>query len=100
MPRQLTHNAFKPYLNTIFVIQYSDNGTYDAELISVDTLGKEPKDPEQRWSFSLVFHVKDKEKYLSQRIYTLDHPELGSLDVFLVPLGPDQQGTRYEAVFT
>lgn len=100
MPKQLTHRSFEPYLSTNFFIHYSEDGVYEAELVSIDTIGKEPKKSEQRWSFSLVFHVKDIEKYLTQRIYRLDHPKMGNLEVFLVPLGPDEQGTRYEAVFT
>jgi hypothetical protein len=26
------------------------------------------------------------------------HPDLGELSLFLVPLGPDERGARYEAV--
>ena len=38
---------------------------------------------------------------LPQRIYTVDHDQLGTLDLFLVPLGPDPKtgGMLYEAVF-
>jgi hypothetical protein len=37
---------------------------------------------------------------LPQRIYRLRHPVMGELDLFLVPIGPDGEGMRYEAVFT
>jgi hypothetical protein len=37
---------------------------------------------------------------LPQRIYRLEHDELGALDLFLVPIGRDDSGVRYEAVFT
>ena len=30
----------------------------------------------------------------------LGHAELGSLGIFLVPVGPDAEGMRYEAIFT
>jgi uncharacterized protein DUF6916 len=33
------------------------------------------------------------------RIHRVEHEELGALDVFLVPIGPDQAGMCYEAVF-
>jgi hypothetical protein len=37
---------------------------------------------------------------LEQRIHALDHPILGELDLFLVPIGLDPDGrVRYEAVF-
>ena len=35
-----------------------------------------------------------------QRIYGVEHARIGRLDLFLVPLGPDDAGQRYEAVFT
>jgi hypothetical protein len=34
-----------------------------------------------------------------QGVYEVHHPRLGSLEIFLVPLGPDHRGQRYEAVF-
>jgi hypothetical protein len=34
-----------------------------------------------------------------QGIYRLHHPELGALEIFFVPIGPDAQGQCYEAVF-
>ncbi len=37
---------------------------------------------------------------LPQRIYRLDHPELGALEIFLVPIRRDAAGITYEAVFT
>jgi hypothetical protein len=37
---------------------------------------------------------------LEQRIYAVHHPALGAFDLFLVPIGPDGEGMRYEAVFT
>jgi uncharacterized protein DUF6916 len=37
---------------------------------------------------------------LEQRIHALDHPILGALELFLVPIGLDPDGrVRYEAVF-
>jgi hypothetical protein len=37
---------------------------------------------------------------LEQRIHALDHPILGELELFLVPIGLDPDGrVRYEAVF-
>jgi hypothetical protein len=36
---------------------------------------------------------------LPQRTYELSHPALGTFGLFLVPIGPDATGMRYEAVF-
>ncbi|MDX6508976.1 MAG: hypothetical protein QOG81_728, partial [Gaiellaceae bacterium] len=37
---------------------------------------------------------------LPQQIYRFDHDELGTLEIFIVPIGTDEGGVRYEAVFT
>lgn len=34
-----------------------------------------------------------------QGIYALNHPELGALELFAVPIGPDGQGLCYEVIF-
>jgi hypothetical protein len=36
---------------------------------------------------------------LPQAIYQLEHDRMGTMDIFLVPIGPDGQGMGYEAVF-
>jgi hypothetical protein len=28
------------------------------------------------------------------------HAQLGAMEIFLVPIGPDEGGMRYEAIFT
>jgi hypothetical protein len=37
---------------------------------------------------------------LPQRIYPFEHPDLGAFEVFIVPVGADPDGVRYEAVFS
>ncbi len=34
-----------------------------------------------------------------QGTYLLDHADLGELEIFLVPVGADDEGVRYEAAF-
>lgn len=53
----------------------------------------------RRTPFSLVFRSPPG-ALLPQRIYRLHHDGLGALDLFLVPIGPDEEGMRYEAVFS
>lgn len=50
-----------------------------------------------RTPFSLLFHAPDRQ-LVGQQICTLHHERLGELALFLVPLGPDDLGMRYEAV--
>jgi len=30
----------------------------------------------------------------------MEHPGIGTFELFLVPIGPDEKGLRYEAIFT
>ena len=55
-----------------------------------DTVGRTP--------FSLLFHDPDASRYAPQQNFTVRHSELGEFELFLVPLGPDDRGMRYEAV--
>ena len=50
-------------------------------------------------AFSLLF-VSAAGPFLPQAIYALAHPVMGTLELFLVPLGPMQGGNGYEAIFT
>ncbi len=53
-----------------------------------------------RAPFSLIFRSPGERRHAPQQIYTVRHPELGEIEIFLVPIGPDERGMRYEAVFT
>lgn len=54
--------------------------------------------PGVRPPFSLIFFGKDP-RVLPQRIYRLEHPALGAVDIFLVPVGRNGQGVNYQATF-
>jgi len=91
--------SFAGRLGEQFRIGGEDEGTStDAELIEANQLGGPPPGG-GRAPFSLVF-LATSDEVLPQRIYRVDHAELGALDIFLVPIGADAAGVRYEAVFT
>lgn len=90
---------FARHLNQTFRIHVETPEPLAAELIEVSQMGSRPEGEEWRQAFSVVFRGPA-EPILPQRIYRVEHEELGSLDLFLVPLGPDKVGVRYEAVFT
>ena len=54
----------------------------------------------QRMPFSLIFHAHDPTRYWSQGTFSLRHAELDDFSLFLVPLGPDERGMRYQAVIS
>ncbi len=98
---QLTHNDFTPHIQSIFTIHYSDDAFLEAQLVSVDTIGERKPKASMRQAFSLVFHVNNGGMdFLPQKMYEIRHSHMGRFEPFLVPLGPDGTGFRYEAVFT
>jgi ribosomal protein S18 acetylase RimI-like enzyme len=54
--------------------------------------------PGGRAGFSVVF-ASDSRAVHPQRIYRVEHDGLGTMDLFLVPIGQGPTGIRYEAVF-
>jgi hypothetical protein len=83
-----------------FRLPYDDGSTLDLELVSV-TPGIAPPNAacRRREPFSIVFRGP-LEPFLPQQIYRFEHDELGSFELFIVPIGPDDGGhMQYEAVF-
>ena len=88
----LTVEDFAPLEGDGFRLAPADAPAFDVTLVEVRAITREPGG---RAPFSLVFQGGPTPP-LPQRIHRVEHPDLGALDVFLVPVGAD----RYEAVFT
>ena len=104
---KLTIENFSKHLNNKFQIQFETGegeevaqSTFEAELVEVSQLGEKPEDEEQRQSFSVIFRGPSEPVLSKQHICKISHDEMGQLDLFLVPIGPDKTGMLYEAVFT
>ena len=67
-------------------------------LIEATDLSREDAPGPRRRPFSLIFRGPLR-PLLVQRIWPLEHAALGRLEMFIVPIGPDEKGMRYEAVF-
>ncbi|HEX2046726.1 MAG TPA: hypothetical protein VHF27_03120 [Acidimicrobiales bacterium] len=94
----LTVSDFARRVGERFSIAAGDGARIDAELIEATAVGEGAR-PGSRLPFSLVFRGPG-DPVLAQRMYRVEHASLDSLDIFLVPIGPDSTGMRYEAVFT
>ena len=92
MLEDLTVDQFRPLLDQSFRIAPDGAPAFEVELVEVTEI---PREPGGRTPFSLVFQGGP-DPPLPQRIYRVEHEELGELDIFLVPIAAD----RYEAVFT
>jgi hypothetical protein len=103
----LTHRDFAALVGDSFEMAVLDEtggatvATVATELIEAtesSALGGSGPAGQTRKQFSLVFRGPAA-PVLPQGTYRLSHAELGELDLFLVPIGPDAEGMRYEAVF-
>jgi hypothetical protein len=88
-----TADTFSARLDDRFALDLDGRERFDLQLVEVTELGSAP--PGRRAQFSLVFRGPT-EPLLPQRIYRLEHTELGAFDLFIVPIAPGE----YEAVFT
>lgn len=97
---QLTHESFQAHQNDTFDLEREEGDDVPLELVEATTMGSAPEG-DRRHSFSVLFHCEDGEP-LPQQTYAVKHGEMGTLDLFLVPVGPDpdKKGMLYEAVFT
>ncbi len=97
--RELTRSVFAECIGEAFCLHGKQGQILDAELIEVRTLAQPYRmAPGRREPFSVLFRCSASQ-LLSQRIYRLDHKQIGSLEIFLVPVGQRDQNVRYEAVF-
>ena len=96
--KDLTHEQFEPCLHDPFRVD-DEQHAVELELIAVEPRQQFDPEFETRRGFSLIFRGP-KEPVLEQQMHPLNHARLGELPVFLVPIGPDVKGIRYEAVFS
>jgi len=79
--------SFQSYLNSIFELE-TLQGTIPLELQQISDFSAS-KGGE---SFALLFRGSSRQ--LRQQTYTLRHPSLGRFEIFLVPVGADQNGAQ------
>jgi hypothetical protein len=89
-----TFEMFSPEVGSRFEMAYGDDKTADLELASAKDLSTGPR----HIQFSLMF-LAPEHCPLEQKIYQLKHKKLGTMDVFLVPIGKTAKGVEYEAIF-
>ena len=95
MPEKLTRTSFEPHLNTTFRVIH--DGTEPFELALIEVVDKTPAGfPGEQ--FSLLFKGPS-DLMLVQQICPLEHPEMGQMSLFLVPVDQKKDGYRYEAFF-
>ncbi len=94
----VTIDTFKPHLGEIFRVIVGDE-QMRVKLTEVSPWGPEASKGRPRVPFSLIFHTVP-EAMVPQAIYRVESDTMEPMELFLVPLGADERGMRYEAVFT
>jgi hypothetical protein len=97
-----TQSTFSAHLNETFRIHYGAPTPLEVKLIEATSLGSgtaESQGAGKREPFSIVFRGPANH-LLPQQTYPIEHNTIGKFELFLVPIGPDEIGTRYEAVFS
>ncbi|NDI85206.1 DUF6916 family protein [Undibacterium crateris] len=92
----LSTELFHPHIGSYFDIYFDNQQQLRLLLQSVDDHGRSGQGYH---SFSLMFFC-DGEYQLVQNTYPLQHPVLGELNIFLVPVARKDQGICYQASFT
>lgn len=93
----LTFTTFNPLVGQKFRVSSGNHDEEKLELIEVNALPVQDNAPRQE-PFSLVFRG-DKACGLWQGSVQLEHASIGSTDFFLVPIGEDDKGMYFQALF-
>ena len=95
MSEPLTLSAFTNYLNESFTLKLDSSNCF--ELVLVKATALKTSDQEHQ-PFAIEFRGS-KEVALQQQIYSFEHAQMGTFELFIVPVGDDQDYFYYEAVF-
>jgi hypothetical protein len=90
---RLNSKSFSEQLNTTFQVNVPELGVLPLELIEVKEYEYNPG-VEQ---FILIFRGP-KSPWFPQKIHTLQHDVLGTMDLFIGPMGLDDKGMQYQVV--
>ena len=94
MEVMLTHETFSALLNTKFNVELTDDQQAQLELTEVSEL----KLSDRQEQFAIVF-LGPNEVFLGQGLRRFKHEQMGSFELFLVPVAQDARGYSYQSVF-
>ena len=96
--RQLVYEDFADKVGQVFAMTFDDAPAIALTLTDAELLHTRQSPQGERPPYSLIFLTED-ERILPQKLYRLEHEALGEITIFLVPVGKDARGVRYQAVF-
>jgi hypothetical protein len=89
-----THGAFVENNNSTFRVEAPAGKKLEIRLTDVS----DRKVWERQEEFSITFRSAV-DAFIPQGTYRFEHEKLGSFELFIVPVGKDDRGHSYEAVF-
>jgi hypothetical protein len=96
MAGDATIETVRPAVGEGFAVGAEEGAT--VELMLVEAEEKDGGAGAPRAPFSLLFHGPA-EPGLAQGTYRFEHPDVGVMEIFIVPLARDEHGSIYEALF-
>ncbi len=99
MLETFTAETFRPHVGALFRVLVGEDRYMPAYLVDVQGLRNDGDDRRKRDPFTLVFRGPAG-GHLPQQIYPVEAEGLERMEIFLTPVGPDEHGMLYEAVFT
>jgi hypothetical protein len=98
MSARPTEEDFKQHEGTKFRVLVESPAPVELELTRVKSYNPQASEQMNMERFSLFFQGPD-DVMLQQGTYPLEHPAMGELNLFVVPIGRDERGFQYEVVF-
>jgi hypothetical protein len=90
---------FSPHIGETFQVNVGLEQPIPLQLVAADAMNERYYHLEgTRTPFSLVFAGPPNLR-LPQQTYMVEHDTLGTFPLFLVPIKPEKDSSRYEAVF-
>jgi len=96
--RAFVFEDFKDRVGTVFTLSEEGVPPIPLTLETAELLPARFARPDTRPPFSLIL-ICARPEILPQRIYDFDHADMGRLSLFVVPVGRDERGVLYQAVF-
>jgi hypothetical protein len=94
-----TVNDFSSLVGQRFSLRTEDGVSSYVTLIETNSPKTRQALRFRREHFSIVFDIPDRVE-LAQGQYRISHPQIGSMDLFMVPVDLPEKYNRLEAVFT
>lgn len=98
MTERLELSTFEPCVGDAFRLEFADHPPVDLTLVEAAP-GPWQREDGERVAFRLEF-TGPAEPLLEQRTYRMQHDGLGTIEIFIVPIGRDEKAATYEAIFT